>query len=262
VVRQAIVLGFLTKDIENYGLLKVSKEGKAFLEKPYSVLIARDHDYEATSSDDDIEVAAGQKVGTGADPTLFSMLKDLCKQIAKQKQLPPYVIFQEVSLEEMAIRYPINMEEMTHIVGVGAGKAQKFGKPFIDLISKYVQENEIERPEDMIVKSVVNKSGLKVYIIQNVDRKLPLEDIAKAKNLSLVNLIKEIESIISSGTRVNIDYYISQVIDEDKQEEVYEYFKTSSSDSVQTALKELGEEDYTEEEIRLMRIKFLSEFGN
>lgn len=262
-VRQALVTGLLTKDIENYGLLKVSKEGKAFLNKPYSIMITKDHDYENTESDDDdIEVAAGQKAGSGADPALFAMLKDMCKQIAKQKNLPPYVIFQEVSLEEMAIQYPIKMDELTRITGVGAGKAQKYGKPFLELISKYVEENEIERPDDMLVKSIVNKSGLKVYIIQNIDRKLTLEDIAKGKNLKLIDLVKEIETIVSSGTRVNINYYIDQVIDEDKQAELYDYFRTSSSDSVEDAFKEIGEDDYSEEEIRLMRIKFISEFGN
>lgn len=263
VIRQAVVAGMLTKDIENYGLLKVSKEGKEFLKNPYSMMITKDHDYESMDNgDDDIEIAGAQRAGTGADPALFAMLKDLCKQIAKQKNLPPYVIFQEVSLEEMAIQYPVKMDEMTRITGVGSGKAQKYGKPFIDLIAKYVEENEIERAEDMIVKSVVNKSGLKVYIIQNIDRKLQFKDIAKAKNITLKDLIKEIESIVSSGTKLNISYYINEIIDEDKQEEIYDYFKTSSSDSLDEALQELGEDDYTEEEIRLMRIKFISEFGN
>ena len=193
---------------------------------------------------------------------MFAALKDLLKQTAHKLKLPPYVIFQETSLEEMAIQYPIKMDELATITGVGQGKAQKFGKPFLDLITKYVEENEIERPSDMIVKSVVNKSGLKVHIIQNIDKKMPIENIAKAKGLALNDLITEIESIVSSGTRLNINYYINEVLDEDKQDEVIEYFKESQTDSINEALKELGEEDYSETDIRLMRIKFLSEFGN
>jgi ATP-dependent DNA helicase RecQ len=184
------------------------------------------------------------------------------KKTAKLKSLPPYVIFSEVSLEEMAIQYPVTIEELTHITGVGPGKAQKFGKPFVDLIAKYVEENEIERPMDMVVKSVVNKSGLKVHIIQSIDRKLNLEDVADAKGLSMNDMLTELETIVASGTRVNIAYYIDQVVDEEKQTEVYDYFRESDSDSVLAASKELGENDYTEEEIRLMRIKFISEFGN
>ncbi len=262
VVRQAVISGFLSKDIENYGLLKASKEGKAFLDKPYSIMITKDHDYENMNGDDDDVITGGQKGGTGADETLFAMLKELCKQTSVKMKLPPYVIFQEVSLEEMAIQYPINMEELMHITGVGAGKAQKFGKPFVELIKKYVADNDIERPMDMVVKSVVNKSQLKVYLIQNIDRKLSLEDLADAKGLTLSDIISEIESIVSSGTRVNIGYYIDEVIDEEKQGEVYDYFKEAQTDSVAEAIKELGEDTYTEEEVRLMRIKFISEFGN
>jgi ATP-dependent DNA helicase RecQ len=262
VIRHALIAGFLTKDIESYGLLKITEEGRKFLEKPSSIMITKDHDYEGTSGDDDDINIGGQKAGTGADATLFALLKDLCKQIAKQKNLPPYVIFQEVSLEEMAIQYPINMDEMTRITGVGPGKAQRFGQPFIDLIAKYVEENEIERPMDMLVKSIINKSGQKVYIIQSIDRKLSLEDIASAKGLKMDDVLTELESIVSSGTRVNINYYIDQVIDEEKQLEVYDYFRTAPTDSIKDALKELGEEDYSEEEVRLMRIKFVSEFGN
>lgn len=261
VVRQAVICGFLVKDIENYGLLKVTASGRAFLENPYSIMITKDHDYESMGDGDD-DIAMNQKGGTGADEALFALLKDLCKQIAKHKSLPPYVVFQEVSLEEMAIQYPTTMDELTRITGVGSGKAYKFGKPFIDLISKYVEENEIERPQDMLVKSIVNKSGQKVYIIQSIDRKLSLDDIADAKGLSLKDVLGEIESIVSSGTKVNINYYIDEVVDEDKQDEVYDYFRTAQTDSVPDALKELGEDDYTEEEVRLMRIKFISEFGN
>jgi ATP-dependent DNA helicase RecQ len=263
VVRHTIINGFLSKDIESYGLLKLTKEGKEFLKKPYSIMITRDHDYEGTEADDDdIATGGGGQKGSGADEMLFSMLKDQVKKTAKLKSLPPYVIFSEVSLEEMAIQYPVTIEELTHITGVGPGKAQKFGKPFVDLIAKYVEENEIERPMDMVVKSVVNKSGLKVHIIQSIDRKLNLEDVADAKGLSMNDMLTELETIVASGTRVNIAYYIDQVVDEEKQTEVYDYFRDSESDSVLAASKELGENDYTEEEIRLMRIKFISEFGN
>jgi ATP-dependent DNA helicase RecQ len=263
VIREALVSGLLTKDVESYGILKISKEGKKFIDKPHSIMITKDHDYEATDSDeDDAAAGAGSKGGSGSDPALFAALKDLLKQTAHKLKLPPYVIFQETSLEEMAIQYPIKMDELVNITGVGQGKAQKFGKPFIDLIAKYVEENEIDRPLDMVVKSVVNKSGLKVYIIQSIDRKLPLEDIAKAKGLSLSDLIAEIESIVSSGTKVNIAYYLNDMMDEDKQDDAVEYFKESDTDSIAEALKELGEDEYSEEEIRLVRIKFLSEFGN
>ncbi|MEO6305827.1 MAG: DNA helicase RecQ [Bacteroidia bacterium] len=263
ILRQAIVNGFFAKDIENYGLLRVTEKGHAFLKKPSSIKFTRDHDYNNADKDAGDDIMIGGKGGNGAaDETLYALLKDLVKKTAKLKNLPPYVIFQESSLEEMAIQYPITMDEMTKISGVGAGKAAKFGKPFIDLIKKYVDENEIERPVDMVIKSVVNKSGLKVYIIQNIDRKIGLRDMAKSKNLTLSALLTEIETIVESGTKVNINYYIEDIVDEEKQDEVMEYFKESSSDSVAEALKELGENDYTEEEIRVMRIKFLSDFGN
>ena len=262
IFRQALISGLLIKDIENYGLLKVTKEGKDYLEEPYSMMVTKDHDYEGAESDEEEGPSGGGKSGSGADAILFAALKDLLKQTANKLKLPPYVIFQEVSLEEMAIQYPIKMDELVNITGVGQGKAQKFGKPFLELIEKYVEENEIERPLDMVVKSIVNKSGLKVYIIQSIDRKLPLEDIASAKGLSLNDLITEIESIVSSGTKVNIGYYLNEIMEDEKQQETLDYFKESNSDSIDTALKELGEDEYTEEEIRLMRIRFLSEFGN
>ena len=262
VIRQSIINGFLLKDIENYGLLRLSDKGKEYLEKPYSIMLTRDVDYDAIAEEEDVSIAGGGGKTAAADETLFAMLKDLRKKIAKQKNVPPFVVFQDPSLEDMAIQYPINMEEMKQIIGVGQGKALRFGKEFVDLIKKYVEENEIDRPMDMVVKSVVNKSGLKVYLIQNIDRKLPFQDLAKAKGISLNDVIGEIESIVSSGTKVNIDYFIDDTIDDDKQDEVYDYFKTAETDSVEMALKELGEEDYTEEEIRLMRIKFISEMGN
>jgi ATP-dependent DNA helicase RecQ len=263
VLRQAIVNGFLAKDIENYGIVKVIEKGHAFLKKPCSIKFTRDHDYSNAESDFDEDIQVGGKAGGGAaDETLYAMLKDLVKKTAKAKALPPYVIFQETSLEEMAIQYPITIEELTKISGVGSGKAAKFGKPFIDLIKKYVEENEIERPTDMVIKSVVNKSGLKVYIIQNIDRKISLYDMAKSKNLKLPDLLTEIETIVESGTKVNINYFIEEEIDEEKQEEVMAYFKESENDSISEAMRELGENDYTEEEIRMLRIKFLSDFGN
>ncbi len=262
IIRQALVDGLLVKDVENYGLLKITKQGKGFVSKPFSIMVAKDHDYSDT--DEDTSTATGKhKGGSGADPQLFALLKYLLKETSNKFGLPPYVIFQEVSLEEMAIQYPIKLEELVNINGVGQGKANKFGKPFVALIKKYVEENEIDRPMDMVVKSIVNKSGLKVYIIQNIDRKRPFDDIAKAKGLSVKELITEIEHIVSSGTKLNIDYYINTVMDEDKQEDVLEYFKDESeSGSIADALEELGEDEYPEENIRLMRIKFLSEFGN
>ncbi len=264
VLRQTIVNGFLAKDIENYGLLRLTEKGRTFLKKPYSIKFTRDHDYangDHPANDDDVLVG-GKGSGTAADEILFSLLKDQVKKTAKAKGLPPYVIFQEPSLEEMSIQYPITMDEMTKISGVGTGKALKYGKPFVDLIKKYVEENEIDRPVDMVIKSVVNKSGLKVYIIQNIDRKIGLKEMAKSKNLTLPNLLTEIETIVESGTKININYYIDDLMDEEKQDEILEYFKESETDSVHAALKELGENDYSEEEIRVMRIKFLSDFGN
>lgn len=262
VLRQAIVNNYLVKDIENYGLLKVTDKGKEFLKKPHSIKFTRDHDYSNTDKSDDDDIVMGGKAGAAADETLFAMLKDLVKKIAKQKALPPYVIFQETSLEEMAIQYPINMEELTKISGVGAGKATKYGKPFIDLIKAYVEENEIERPVDMVIKSVVNKSGLKVYIIQNVDRKISLNDMAKSKSLKMNELLTEMETIVTSGTKLNIKYYLEDVMDDEKLDEAMEYFKESETDSIDAALKELGENDYSEEEMRMIRIQFISEYAN
>lgn len=261
-IRQAVLAGLLTKDIDNYGLLKVSESGHQYIKNPTPFKIALDANFDDTESDDDDEFSGGAGGGGAADEQLFEMLKTLRKNVAKQKNLPPFVIFQDPSLEEMATNYPISIDELKNITGVGAGKATKYGKPFIDLIKKYVDDNEIERPMDLVVKSVVNKSGLKVYIIQNIDRKISLEDMADAKGLKLGEMIGEIETIVASGTRIDIQYYINEVIDEERQEEVFEYYRTAESDSVMDALKELGEDDYTEDEIRLMRIKFMSELGN
>jgi ATP-dependent DNA helicase RecQ len=259
VLRQGLVYRLLEKDIENYGLLKLTKEGHDFLKKPYSIMLRQDHTY----GEDDEEAMAMQQVGTSAvDPTLFSLLKDLRKKISKKLGLPPFVIFQDTSLEDMAIQYPITMDELKNISGVGSGKAHKYGEEFIELIKKYVDDNEIDRPQDMVVKSVVNKSGLKVYIIQSIDRKIPLDDICNAKGLDMPELLDEIESIVNSGTRINLDFFINQVLDQDHQDEIFEYFRDAKTESIEEALAALGEDEYSEEDIRLMRIKFISEMGN
>lgn len=263
VFRQALVNGLLYKDIENYGLLKVSDKGKAFLKKSYSIMLTRDHDYSGGEGSDEDDIITSPAKGAGAlDQLLYNMLKDEVKKISKQAKLAPCYIFAETSLEEMATQYPITIDELTHINGVGQGKATKFGKPIIALIKKYVEENEIERPMDMVVKSVANKSGNKIYIIQNVDRKINLENIAKSKQLAFNDLLHEMETIVFSGTKLNISYYLNETMDAEKQEEVIEYFRESETDSIEVALKELGSDDYTDEEIRLMRIKFLSEYAN
>lgn len=260
VIRQALISQLLVKDIENYGILKVSKEGHKFLKKPWSVMLTHDRDYDNLEEEEDI-LEGAHKTST-ADKTLFALLKDLRKEISRKENLPPFVIFQDPSLEDMAIQYPITQEELLQITGVGLGKAQKYGEPFLKLIEQYVEENDIIRPNDMVVKSIVNKSGLKVYIIQNIDRKLALEDIATAKSLTISELLTEIERIVSSGTKLDITYYIDEYVDEYHQEEIYDYFREADSDSLDEALSTLGEDEFTEEEIRLMRIKFLSEVGN
>jgi ATP-dependent DNA helicase RecQ len=258
VIRQTVVLGFLEKEIETYGTLKLTLEGKNFYENPYSVKLTQNHDYDKIPDYAEIE---NEGKAVALDENLFKILKDLRKKVAAQKNVPPFVVFQDPSLTEMCTQYPCTMDELCNINGVGTGKAKKFGQPFIDAIAKYVEENEIERPEDFVVKSAVNKSGLKVFIIQSIDRKIPIEDIASAKGKSVDEIIMEIEGIVSSGTKINIDYYIDEVLDEDQQEEIFDYFKESTTDDLYVAYKELDEE-YSEEEIRLMRIKFMSEMGN
>ena len=260
IIRQSLLAGLLSKDIETYGTLRLTDKGKAFLKKPVKIMVVEDKDYSNTESDEEEEFSGSN--AAAADPVLFAQLKDLRKQIAKQKSVPPFVVFQDPSLEEMAIQYPITMDELKNISGVGAGKATKFGKPFVELIKKYEEENEIDRPMDLVVKSIVNKSGLKVYLIQNIDRKISLNDMATAKGMTLENLLTELETIVSSGTRIDINYYINEVVDIDRQAEVFEYFKSADSDSAEEALRELGENDYSINDIRLMRIKFLSELGN
>jgi len=260
VIRQGIVLHFLEKDIEKYGALSVTPEGRDFLENPSPLMLYEDRQMEEdTESESDVASKAG---GGGGDEELLSMLRDLRKDMAHKLKLAPFIVFQDVSLEDMSINYPITLEELVHCQGVGEGKAKKYGKPFVELIEKYVEENEIERPQDMVVKSVINKSQNKVYIIQSIDRKLDFEDIAEAKGLSIEELLEEIEVIINSGTKLDINYYLEQTIDEDKLEAIYDYFhEEAKSESLSEAVKILGPE-YSEEEVRLVRIKFLVEVAN
>lgn len=257
VIRQSLVAGFLSKDIENYGLLKIGENAEAFEKNPHSILFTKDHDYESV----DEEVSAG---GTAAlDPMLFNQLKDLRKKVAHKLQLPPFVIFQDPSLEAMSTYYPVTLDELQNIPGVGAGKAHRYGKEFIALISNYVEENEIDRPMDMVVKTVANKSKNKIAIIQAIDRKVPLDDIAESKGLTMSELIKELEAIVYSGTKVNIDYHLDEIMDPEYLDEIFYYFKEEAeSDDISSALSELGESDYSEDDIRLVRIKFISEVGN
>jgi len=258
ILRQALVLHFIEKDIENYGLLKLTNKGKDFIRQPFTVSFTKDHNYE--NPDDDMNVP--QSSSSVSDPQLFALLKDLRKKISKKKELPPFVIFQDPSLEDMSIQYPITMEELTKISGVGQGKAKRYGKEFIDLIKKYVEENEIERPQDMVVKTVANKSALKVHIIQSIDRKVSLEDIAESKGLEMTEILTEIEAIINSGTKLNINYYIDEVLDKDHQDEVFDYFAEAENESIEHALEVLGEDEYSEDDIRLIRIKFISDMGH
>ena len=259
VIRQSLIMGLVDKNIENYGLISINKRGEEFIKKPSSVTITLDHDYDA---EEENTPAAAMKGGGAADEELFAMLKDLRRKVAKQNDLPPYVIFQDPSLEDMSIQYPITMEEMQTIQGVGAGKAQKFGEEFIKLIKAYVEEKEIIRPQDLVVRSVANKSNNKIFIIQSIDRKMDFEDIARARNLDMDELLGEIEAIVNSGTRLDIQYYLNTIMDEDKVNDIYLYFKEDAeSDSMEDAIEELGSE-YSEEEIRLVRIKFISEVAN
>ena len=261
VIRQGLIMGLIDKNIENYGLLSVNERGLEFIDSPRAVTVTLDHDYDSDEKDDDMMAAQAGK-GGAADEELFSMLKDLRKKVAKKHDLPPFVIFQDPSLEDMSIQYPITIEEMQNISGVGAGKAAKFGEEFIKLIKAYVEEKDIIRPQDMVVKSVANKSGNKIFIIQSIDRKMDFEDIARAKNLEFDDVLNEIEAIVNSGTKLDISYYINKFMDEDKAEDIYLYFKEDAeSDSLDEAIEELGS-DYTEEEIRMVRIKFLCEVGN
>jgi len=259
VIRQMLIHQFIEKEIVNYGLLKLTDGGREFLKNPVSIMLTKDHNFEDGSEERD----SGFGGGSATDTVLFSMLKDLRKSIAKKLNLPPFVIFSDPSLQDMAIQYPITMNELTMVSGVGQGKAHKYGKEFIELIQKHVEENEIERPQDFIVKSVVNKSTNKVFIIKNIDKKMPLDEICNATGLEMPELLDEIEAIVNSGTRLNINYYIDSILDEDAVEDIYLYFKEDAeTDSLEEAMEELGDSGYSEEEVRMIRVKFISEMGN
>ena len=257
-IRQVLVAGFISKDIESYGVLKVTQAGNDFIAKPYSFMVAEDHEF--SEEEDENIIAAAKATGT-ADVILMSMLKDLRKKEAKKHNVPPFVVFQDPSLEDMALKFPITIDELSNVHGVGEGKAKKFGNPFIELISRYVDENDIIRPDDLVVKSTGANSINKLYIIQNIDRKLALDDIASAKGIKFDDLLKELEQIVFSGTKLNIKYWIDDILDEDQQEEIYDYFMDSETDSIENALIEFDGE-YDTEELRLMRIKFISEVAN
>jgi ATP-dependent DNA helicase RecQ len=258
-LRQMLLEGLLSKDIEEYGVLKFTKKGEDFLKKPKSFKIVLNNLYEEANEDDD---EGGESANNAAvDENLFEMLKEIRQKEAKKKGLPPFVIFLESSLQDMATLYPTNVTELEKCQGVSKGKAIRYGKPFVELIAKYVEENGIERPDDFVMKSIVNKSGLKVYIIQQTDKKIPLETIAKNKDMKLDAMLEEMETIAASGTKLNLDYAIDQMIDEDDQQEILEYFKGCETSSLQVAQEELSEFDFTHEQLKIMRIKFLSQYG-
>jgi len=257
-IRQAIVSGFLKKDIETYGVVKITDKGKNYLQDPVSFMMTEDHIYNAATEE---AVNKAEKAGASVDAQLVKILKELRKKVGKKKDLPPFVIFQDPSLEDMALKYPISIEELSNIHGVGEGKAKKYGKEFVELIARYVEDNDIERPDDFVVKSTGANSSLKLYIIQNVDRKLPLTDIASAKGMTMSEFIKEMEAIVYSGTKLNIDYWVDDILDEDQQEEIHEYFLEAETDKIDAAMEEF-DGDYDDEELRLYRIKFISEVAN
>ncbi|MEZ4840015.1 MAG: DNA helicase RecQ [Flavobacteriaceae bacterium] len=258
-IRQLLVQGFIAKEIEQYGVLKLTAKGKDFIKTPTSFMMTEDHVYD--EGDDSTIITNDKQTGGGVDEQLMAMLKDLRKKVGKKQGVPPFAVFQDPSLEDMTIKYPVTIEELSNVHGVGDGKAKKYGKDFVELISRYVEDNDILRPDDLVVKSTGTNSSLKLYIIQNTDRKLPLVDIAKAKGLSMEELTKELESIVYSGTKLNISYCIDNMLDEDQQEEIHDYFMEAESDKIQLALKEF-DGDYDEQELRLMRIKFISDVAN
>ena len=262
VIHQGLILHFLEKDIDNYGLISVTDKGREFYAHPTELMLVEDRTF-SEGEDDDEEDAAAVRGGGGGDPVLLSMLKDLRKDVARKMRVQPWVVFSDPSLEDMTIVYPLTLKELSEkCQGVGEGKARKFGQPFIDLIAKYVEENEIDRPDDFVLKSVASKSGNKVYIIQAIDRKLPLDDIGRAKGLDMDELLTELEAIVSTGTRLNLSYYIADTLDPEVVEELYDWFKEdASSDSLSEARKELSA-DYEDIEIRLVRLKFLCEVAN
>jgi ATP-dependent DNA helicase RecQ len=257
-IRQVLVDGYLSKDIETYGVLKITQKGLDFIKDPVSFMMSEDHDF--NEMDEETTVTASKSSGV-ADEVLMGMLRDLRKKVAKKLGVPPFVVFQDPSLEDMALKYPISLEELSNVHGIGEGKAKKYGKDFVEFIAKYVEDNDITRPDDLVVKSTGANSALKLYIIQNIDRKLSLNDIAKAKGLDMDALMKEMEQIVYSGTKLNIKYWIDEILDEDQQEEIQDYYMESETDSIKDALKEF-DGDYDTEELRLMRIKFISEVAN
>ncbi|MBR0501987.1 MAG: DNA helicase RecQ [Paludibacteraceae bacterium] len=261
VIEKALMCKYLSKSVESYGTLKVTAEGRAFLKNPKKFEIVKEDEEDEEEDSDNVQIKSGS--ACAVDPVLFSMLKDLRKKYSKQAGLPAFVIFQDPSLEAMATTYPVSIEELANIPGVGMGKAKKYGEEFVSLIRKHVEENEIERPEDLRVLSVAKRSEKKISIIQAIDRRIALDDIAESKGLDFDELLDELESIVYSGTKINIDYFLVQIMDEDKINDIFEYFRDEAeSDDIRTALKELGEDDYSEQEIRLVRIKFISEVGN
>ena len=263
VIHQGLILHLLHKDIESYGLISVTEAGSAFFNAPYELMLTEDREFaDGEDDDDDMAAASAARGGGGGDEQLLAMLKDLRKDVARKLKLQPWVIFGDPSLEDMSIMYPITVDELKNCQGVGEGKARKFGKPFLELISRYVEENEIERPDDFVMKSIVNKSVNKVFIIQSVDRKLPLEDIADAKGMEMEDLLSEIEAIVYSGTKLNLDYYIEQTLDDDVVEEIYDYFHDEAESDDLSAVMEDLKDDYDEFEVRLVRIKFLCEVAN
>ncbi len=259
IIRQAMISGLITKDIENYGLLKITSAAKAYLKKPKAFPVIKEED---DFDEDEEEIISSSGNTSAADDVLFSILKDLRRKMSKKLELPPFVIFQDPSLEAMATNYPITMEELQNIPGVGAGKAKRFGDEFLKVIKEHVKENDIIRPEDLRVRSVVNKSKIKVFIIQAIDRKIALDDIAESKGLDMLELLNEIEAIVYSGTKININYFLNEIMEPDYIDDIFEYFSTAKTDKISDALEELGEDDYSEVEVRLVRIKFLSEIGN
>lgn len=261
--RQANIYDFLSKDIDNVSILSPTAKGLDFIENTYPVTLTKDHDYLSASEDDDDDEEVGSpSAPRAADEALFELLRALRRKIAKERNLPPYVIFQDPSLEEMATTYPTTTEELSQINGVGNGKVAKFGKPFVDLIVKYVEDNDIATESDVVVKSTADKSKTKIFIIQQIDRKINLEEIAETKSMSMTDLIEEIEHICYSGTRLNLDYYLGQMMDEERQDEIFDYFMNAETDNIAAALQNLGADDYNEEELRLMRIRFMSEVAN
>lgn len=256
VIHQALIAGYLKKDVENYGLLKVTPAGRRFIKSPQSFMIVEDKEFDNGFDDESRDSSSST-----LDPELYAMLKQLRKDVADKHHVPPYVIFQDPSLEQMAVMFPVNLEELQNIPGVGIGKAKRYGEPFCQLIKKHCEDNHIERPEELRVRTVAKKSMNKVKIIQSIDRQIPLDDIAGTENLDFNELLDEIEAIVYSGTKLNIDYFLEEVMDEDHIDDIYEYFRTSDTDNLRVAAQQLGSE-YPEEEIRLVRIKFLSEMAN